>query len=66
MSYYGRLKALERKKPKPAVYDKKVTAEVEAMVSEAVKDLPQPTDNRLEECKTVKEIAAELERIVYS
>ena len=36
MSYYGRLKTLERKKPKKTVLDEKVIAEVEEVVSEAL------------------------------
>ena len=64
MSHYSRLKTLERKRNVATIIPDSVIREVEETVCESLKDVPPLPENRLEECMTVKEIEAEIERII--
>lgn len=63
MSYKGRLKVLERKHRKAYIYEPAIK-EIERLVYESVPKGKVVT--KLEKAATIQEIAAELERIVYS
>ena len=65
MSHNARLKAIERRRGSLPTFSAELVQEVETMVSHSLKDEPPFPDNRLDECQPIKEIEAELERIVY-
>ena len=66
MSHYARIKAIERKQGRQFFISESEKAEIDAMVYDALRDSPPLPENRLDECKTVREIEAEIERIVYN